>query len=97
MRDRPEFEDYEPVLGEPVHEDVKRLTKDYCIDLKQKTSENESWRRDMFDEMMLQFDTWLGLRPPKLKWPRLNWEEAASHENCYNDYFKANIDNWKKK
>ena len=27
----------------------------------------------------------------------MKWEEAASHENRYNDYFKANIDNWKKK
>jgi hypothetical protein len=58
LRDRAKFEDYEPVLGEPVHDEVKRLRQEYCKDLKQKTADKESWRRDMFDEMMFQLENW---------------------------------------
>lgn len=80
-------------------DEVNRLRHEYCIDLKQKTTDKAAWRRGMFDEMMEQLDTWADLRVPKLKFPKLRWDEADVHHARYNDYFQVGkkLGAWKAK
>lgn len=48
MARRAVFEDFEPDFGQPVIDEVKRLKKLYCAELKQKKEDKEAERRRAF-------------------------------------------------
>jgi hypothetical protein len=84
----------EPVLGEPVLEQVKDMRLKLCPVLIRKTTDKDSWRKELYEEMMFQLETWPDLKAPKLKFPRLKLEDPEKHMTRYNMYFEVSTDSY---